>query len=58
MSRKFAIKFRGMIGPDHNDEKEIWVLNRIITWTQEGIEVEADQRHAELFVRTLGLGEA
>eukprot|EP00969_Alexandrium_andersonii_P328790 14528385-Alexandrium_andersonii.AAC.1 len=33
------------------------VLNRIVTWTDEGIWYEADQRHAELIIKGLGMKE-
>ena len=33
------------------------VLNRIATWTEEGIEYEGDQRHVEICVVELGLNE-
>lgn len=32
--------------------------NRIVTRTSEGIEVEADQRHAEVLLKQMGLEEA
>ena len=32
-------------------EKEVSVLNRIIRWTNAGIEIEADPRHAEILIR-------
>ena len=31
------------------------VLNRVLTWTLEGLELEADQRLAELIIQMLGL---
>ena len=52
---KFEIKFRGRMGPDPTDMKSIRILNRIVTWTSEGIEYEADQRHAEIIVQQMGL---
>ena len=33
------------------------VLNRFVHWTEEGIEYEADQRHAEIIIQELGLKE-
>ena len=50
ISEKFEIKFRGRIGPSSKDEKSIRLLNRVFEWTEEGIIIEADQRHAELIV--------
>ena len=47
IAERFEVKFRGRIGPSERDEKSIRILNRILTWTKDGIEYEADQRHAE-----------
>ena len=33
----------------------MWILNRIVTITEEGIEYESDQRHAEIIVKQMGL---
>ena len=49
------MKFRGRLGPEEKDDKSIRILNRVITWKEEGIEYEADQRHAEIIVNSLGL---
>ena len=46
------------MGPDKEDNKEIKILNRIIRYTQSGIELEAELRHSELIVAQLGLTEA
>eukprot|EP00969_Alexandrium_andersonii_P156317 6911243-Alexandrium_andersonii.AAC.1 len=35
--------------------KEMRVLSRIVTWTDEGIWYEADRRHAKLIVQGLGM---
>ena len=35
--------------------KSMRVLNRIVHWTQSGIEYEADQQHVEIIIRDLGL---
>jgi len=35
--------------------QEVEILNKIIRWTDRGIELEADPRHAEIVVRELGL---
>ena len=54
---KFEVKFRGRLGPDNGDNKSVRILNRIVTWTNEGIRYEADQRHAELIIRHMGLSD-
>ena len=40
------------------NEKALEVLNRIIRFTPNGIEYEADIRHGEIIVKQLGLGDA
>ena len=52
---RFEVKFRGRIGPEDSDDKSIKLLNRVIEWTPEGIRYEADQRHAEIIIESLGL---
>ena len=46
---------RGRLGPGEEDMKAIRILNRIVEWTPEGLRYEADQRHAEIIVKELGL---
>merc|ERR1712002_1339778 len=55
IAANFEVKFRGRLGPAETDEKAIRILNRVVTWTKEGLEYEADQRHAEIIVEHLGL---
>ena len=43
------------MGPANADDKCVRILDRIITWTEEGIRYEADQRHAKIIIRQLGL---
>eukprot|EP00969_Alexandrium_andersonii_P111187 4908720-Alexandrium_andersonii.AAC.1 len=52
-----STKVKGRLGPRREDMKEMRVLNRIVTWTDEGIWYEADQRHAELIIKGLGMKE-
>ena len=56
MSREFEVKLRGKLGPEDGDDKAIRIVNRIVEWTEEGINYEADPRHAEIIVQQLGLG--
>ena len=58
IAKRFEVKFRGRLGPEPNDDKAIRILNRVVQWTNDGIEYEADQRHAELIVRQLGLSKS
>ena len=54
MSNKLIAKNRGILGPD-GDTRSIRILNRIVEWTGKGLRYEADQRHAEIIVKELGL---
>ena len=55
---RFSIKDRGILGPDRHDLKQIRLLNRVITWTDDSITFEADQRHGEILIKALGLNDA
>ena len=57
MGKWYTIKVRGILGPDLEDLKEIRILNRTVRWTSEGIEYEADDKHAKTIVAGLNLGE-
>jgi hypothetical protein len=57
IQERFEVKIKGRIGPGKEDMKSMRVLNRIVEWTEGGITYEADQRHAEIIVRDLGLKE-
>ena len=47
-----------ILGPGSKHEKTIRVLNRVLSWCQDGIRYEADQRHADIVVEELGLKDA
>ena len=55
IQERCKVKFRGGLGPANSNDKSVRILSRIITWTEEGIRYEADQRHAEIIIRQLGL---
>ena len=47
------------LGPDVNKhEQELRILNRVIGWGDSNITYEADQRHAEIIIREMGLEDA
>ena len=54
----YAIDFKARLGPEDSDQKSVRLLNRIVEWTPEGINIEADQRHAEIIISQLGLEDA
>ncbi len=47
-----------VLGPGQRHQRQLRVLNRVLTWTASGIQCEADQRHAEILVRELGMDKA
>ena len=38
ISNDFEVKFRGRIGPDLEDSTSIRIFNRVVQWTDDGIE--------------------
>ena len=44
LKQKYELKEAARLGPAPEDQKEARVLNRIIRWTSEGLEYEADPR--------------
>ena len=55
ITTKWQVKVKGRIGPNASDTKIIQVLNRLVEWKEDGIHYEADQRHAQIIVKTLEL---
>ena len=55
LSKVYELKKRGRLGPGAKDLKQATLLNRVITWTDEGVELEADPRQAERLVKQLGV---
>ena len=52
---RYAVKYRGRLGPEQEDDKVIRILNRIVEWSPEGIRYAADKSHAEIIIKHLGL---
>ena len=46
------------MGPEKRHSKQLRILNRIISWGGDGITYEADQRHAEILVKEMGVKNA
>ena len=55
LESRYELRKGGRIGPGKNDDKEGRVLNRIVRWTDEGLEYEADPRQAERLIESMGL---
>ena len=58
LKKSYQVKVRGILGPDSHDDRCIRILNRVVTWEDDGLVYEPDQRHSELIVKQLGLGES
>ena len=54
LQKRFEIKTT-IVGRRNVEAKEVRVLNRVVRVTEGGWEYEADQRHGELIVQTLGM---
>ena len=55
--KSFEIKF-DVLGPGAREKQEARILNRVVRWTRDGLEYEADQRHADAIVEEMGLKDA
>ncbi len=53
MEKRMEVKYKERLSRDR--DRAVRVLIRVVSSTQEGIEREADQRHAEIIIRGLGL---
>ena len=49
-------KFKGRL--ERGKLGAVRILNRIVTGTENGLEYEADQRHAEILMRDMGIDES
>ena len=56
MSSKYDIKM-DILGPEEGQEQYVKILSRVIRWTDEGLEYEADQRHADLLIKEMKMEE-
>ena len=55
LKARYELRVGPRLGPGAQDDKEALVLNRVVRWTPDGIEYEADPRQAEKLVRECGL---
>ena len=55
LEKYYELKEAQRLGPGPQDHKEAIVLNRVVRWTPEGLEYEADPRQGEKLLRDLQL---
>ncbi|CAE6971968.1 unnamed protein product [Symbiodinium sp. CCMP2592] len=62
LQKAWTIEVRGILARPGSSlpgvTHSIYVLNRLVTWTNEGIEMEADPRHVDLVLEHLGLNNS
>ena len=58
MREQYGPTAQPRMGPGDDDAKGGIMLNRIIRWTEHGLEYEADPRQAEQLIAECGLGES
>ena len=56
MEKKYELTVE-TLGPDEGQVKEVRVLNRVLRWTDKGIEYEADPRHVEIILKQLNIDQ-
>ena len=56
LKKFWTIDIRGILGPPgmKDVDHSIVILNRLVTWTDKGIELEADPRHVALLIQKVG----
>ena len=55
LEQLYEFKIGGRLGPAVGDDKEGTILNRVVRWTEKGLEYEADPRQLEKVLYELGL---
>ena len=60
LGKHWTIEVRGYLGPPGmaGTQQTIDILNRLVTWSAKGIELEADPRHAEIIMNEMGCAGA
>ena len=53
LAKVWSVK-QQILGPGEGMQQQVRILNRLLTWINNGIEYEADQRHADIIIKQLG----
>eukprot|EP00973_Karenia_brevis_P051025 7085559-Karenia_brevis.AAC.1 len=54
MESWFEIEVTAFLGPEDKDDKEVVILGRVVRWSDEGIEYEADPKHRKIILEYFG----
>ena len=57
MCEWYDVQVRGVLGSGKRDAREIEILSRKLTWTEEGLEYEGSDKHRQPFLEGLGQNE-
>ena len=57
LESRYELRKGGRIGPGPDDDREGRVLNRMVRWTNDGLEYEADPRQVERLIESQGLDD-
>ena len=55
LGKHFELVVKATLGPESKDDKQACLLNRLLTWIEEGLLWECDPRQIELAIAELGL---
>ena len=55
MSEWYDIKIRAIVRPEAGDDKEVRILNRRVTWMEDRVEYEGDDKHVKTIIEELEL---
>ena len=58
MTQSYELTVQPRLGPGPQDAKEGLILNRVVRYTEDGLEYEADPRQAEKLILECGLAES
>ena len=58
LEQRYELTESARLGPRAEDSKEARILNRVVRWTEQGLEYEAGPRQGERLVEQLGLSGA
>jgi hypothetical protein len=57
MKTWYEVKVKARLGGGASDDKEVNILGRLVRWTEEGWEYQADPKHRQIILEQLGLSE-
>jgi hypothetical protein len=57
MKEVYELKVRAVLGDGVSDDKEITILNRKLSWGEDGLKYEADEKHVEEILKYFNLSK-